>query len=95
MPRHCLRVVIAVAAVLTLSACATPNVNDLYMPSISDDLIQIDPTSPTDVTTVYDVKGVQAEQAVALLTGDGFSVATQDASGPVDVSEGGWTVVGQ
>jgi hypothetical protein len=96
VPRHRFTAAVASLAVaLSVAACTTPGVNDLYMPAIPDDLVQVDPSSSSDVISVYNVKGLRAEDAVAMLQFDGFSVETQDGSGPVNVAAGGWTVVGQ
>jgi predicted small lipoprotein YifL len=57
VPRHRFTAVVVVAAALSLSACATPGVNDLYMPPAPDE-----PGAPPDGHLEVDLEGDAAQE---------------------------------
>jgi len=90
VPRHRLTAVVAVAAALSLSACATPGVNDLYMPPLPDESLVASPgylevDLEGDTAQAYlsdnDLSGLDVSEARRLVEEAGFAVRFDPGDG--------------
>lgn len=90
MPRHRLTTVAAVAAALTLSACATPGVNDLYMPPLPDESVVASPgylevdlegAAAQAYLSDNDLSGLDVSEARRLVEEAGFAVRFDPGDG--------------
>lgn len=91
MPRHRLTTVVAVAAALSLSACATPGANDLYMPPVPDEPGAEAPGGYLDVDlegdaaqaflSDHDLSGLDTSEARRVVEEAGFAVRFDPGDG--------------
>ena len=90
MPRHRFAAVVTVAAALSLSACATPGVNDLYMPPLPDESLVASPgylevDLEGDAAQAYlsdnDLSGLGVSEARRLVEEAGFAVRFDPGDG--------------
>jgi len=91
VPRHRLTAVVALAAALSLSACATPSVNDLYMPPMPNepgaeppgDYLEVDLEG--DAAQAFlsgnDLSGLDVPEAQRLVEEAGFAVRFDPGDG--------------
>ena len=91
MPRPRLTAVVALAAALSLSACATPGVNDLYMPPVPDEPgaspsggyleVDLEGDAAQAFLSDHDLSGLDVSEAQRLVEEAGFAVRFDPGDG--------------
>ena len=91
MPRHRLTAVVALAAALSLSACATLGVNDLHMPPVPDEPgaepsggyleVDLEGDAAQAFLSDHDLSGLDTFEAQRLVEEAGFAVRFDPGDG--------------